>query len=196
MSGTVTWTAERIDLLLNRWKDGLSASAIARMIGDGVTRNAVIAKVHRLKDKGGARAPHGRASVGQQRPKQTQPPKPVVATAFKATSVRKPVAPYVEHQVRVFHLAKMVTFLELEDKHCRWPVGDPRESTFRFCGEGKVSGLPYCAGCASVAYAPPKIAATGVGVTAGGPSVNSGYLWPQKTKATAGGAPEREREDA
>jgi len=43
------WTDERVELLKKLWMEGLSASQIAGELGDGVTRNAVIGKVHRLK---------------------------------------------------------------------------------------------------------------------------------------------------
>ena len=41
------WTDERVELLKKLWADGLSASQIAAELG-GITRNAVIGKVHRL----------------------------------------------------------------------------------------------------------------------------------------------------
>ena len=43
----MTWTDERVELLKKLWADGLSASQIAAELG-GITRNAVIGKVHRL----------------------------------------------------------------------------------------------------------------------------------------------------
>ena len=44
----MNWTDERVELLRKLWSEGLSASQIAAQLG-GVTRNAVIGKVHRLK---------------------------------------------------------------------------------------------------------------------------------------------------
>src|SRR5690242_9258746 len=49
------WTDERVELLKKLWLEGLSASQIAAVLGDGVTRNAVIGKVHRLKLSGRAK---------------------------------------------------------------------------------------------------------------------------------------------
>ena len=43
----MSWTDERVELLKKMWSDGQSASQIAKELG-GVTRNAVIGKVHRL----------------------------------------------------------------------------------------------------------------------------------------------------
>ncbi|NBU29555.1 MAG: GcrA cell cycle regulator, partial [Caulobacteraceae bacterium] len=42
------WTDERVNTLRTLWAEGLSASQIAKQLGGGVTRNAVIGKVHRL----------------------------------------------------------------------------------------------------------------------------------------------------
>jgi len=42
------WTEERIELLQRLWLQGQTASQIAEQLGDGVTRNAVIGKAHRL----------------------------------------------------------------------------------------------------------------------------------------------------
>jgi GcrA cell cycle regulator len=49
------WTEERVELLKKLWMEGFSASQIASELGDGVTRNAVIGKVHRLKLSGRAK---------------------------------------------------------------------------------------------------------------------------------------------
>ena len=44
----MSWTDERIELLRKLWLEGLSASQIARELANGISRNAVIGKVHRL----------------------------------------------------------------------------------------------------------------------------------------------------
>src|SRR3954467_4080076 len=49
------WTDERVELLKKLWMEGFSASQIAGELGEGVTRNAVIGKVHRLKLSGRAK---------------------------------------------------------------------------------------------------------------------------------------------
>ncbi|WP_287069407.1 GcrA family cell cycle regulator, partial [Methylobacterium sp.] len=55
MEAVVSWTDERVELLRRLWEDGQSASKIAAQLG-GVTRNAVIGKVHRLGLGGRARS--------------------------------------------------------------------------------------------------------------------------------------------
>lgn len=49
--GTEPWTEERVKRLRELWRDGRSATEIANELG-GVSRNAVIGKIHRLEGKG------------------------------------------------------------------------------------------------------------------------------------------------
>jgi len=44
----MAWTDERIALLKQHWEEGRSASRIAELLGEGLSRNAVIGKAHRL----------------------------------------------------------------------------------------------------------------------------------------------------
>ena len=65
----MNWTDERVELLKKLWADGLSASQIAAELG-GITRNAVIGKVHRLGLSGRAKSPSS-ASPRPRKPRQT-----------------------------------------------------------------------------------------------------------------------------
>jgi hypothetical protein len=38
----------------------------------------------------------------------------------------------------------LVDLLQLTERMCRWPVGDPKDGVFGFCGGPSVAGLPYC----------------------------------------------------
>src|SRR6188472_1916212 len=75
----MSWTDERVELLKKLWADGLSASQIAGELG-GITRNAVIGKVHRLGLSGRAKAPS--SSVPRQRkpraPSMFRAPRPMM----------------------------------------------------------------------------------------------------------------------
>ncbi len=48
------------------------------------------------------------------------------------------------------------TLLQLTDKTCHWPVGDPGSGEFYFCGGESANDQPYCAYHARVAYQPPS----------------------------------------
>jgi GcrA cell cycle regulator len=47
------------------------------------------------------------------------------------------------------------TILTLTDRICKWPIGDPRDADFHFCGRASAESLPYCADHAKRAYQPP-----------------------------------------
>src|ERR671912_55021 len=74
----MSWTDERVELLTKLWSDGLSASQIAGELG-GITRNAVIGKVHRLKLSGRAKAPSSAAP---------RPRNPRAPTTFPSRAAR------------------------------------------------------------------------------------------------------------
>ena len=136
----VNWTEERVDQLKNLWTEGLSASQIARVLG-GVTRNAVIGKVHRL-------GLAGRASPSRsERPRLPMAPK---------ISLRQAVvpAPIVEEDPIQMDDGNFATVLTINDRMCRWPIGDPSENEFHFCGRKPKPGSPYCEGHARKAYQP------------------------------------------
>jgi GcrA cell cycle regulator len=44
----------------------------------------------------------------------------------------------------------------LTEACCRWPIGDPQQPDFHFCGKKKVTGLPYCEVHARRAFQPPQ----------------------------------------
>ncbi|MBV6632682.1 MAG: global cell cycle regulator GcrA-like protein [Alphaproteobacteria bacterium] len=48
------------------------------------------------------------------------------------------------------------TILELTDRMCKWPIGDPRDPDFRFCGKQTSNGLPYCETHCQQAYQQPS----------------------------------------
>ena len=162
----LSWTDERVELLKKLWSDGLSASQIAGELG-GVTRNAVIGKVHRLGLSGRAKAPAPQA----QRPKkpsirtaqpQSRPHAGHGATmgnvALKAEVV--PIArPQVEYQPAIYALSEAplvenASILQLTEQTCKWPVGDPGADDFHFCARRSDTGIPYCGYHARIAYQP------------------------------------------
>jgi GcrA cell cycle regulator len=158
----VTWTDERVELLKKLWSDGLSASQIAAEIG-GVTRNAVIGKVHRLGLSGRGKA---KAAAPQRPRKATRAPSaptPIAQpTPAHSNVVLAPIpAPRVEPEPDltlsddvVVPMSERVTIMDLRESMCRWPMGDPTKPEFRFCGARSVTGLPYCNHHARIAYQP------------------------------------------
>ena len=158
----MAWTDERVELLKKLWAEGLSASQIAGRLG-GVTRNAVIGKVHRLGLAG--RATSSRSSAP--RPRRTHVPRanraPSLMFGTRGNTALKPQyeaehdtepAPLVE---LVIPLNERASIMTLKESMCRWPIGDPAEPEFHFCGRKKCGTLPYCEHHARMAYQPVQV---------------------------------------
>lgn len=151
------WTDEREALLKKLWLEGLSASQIAKQLG-GVTRNAVIGKVRRF-------GLSGRATASAPRSRPANASEKVVPIRPKMEQ-RKPkrVAPPVAEQAlapgkRIYReeSSGSATIHTLEKHMCKWPIGDPAQNGFTFCGKRTADGAPYCVPHAQVAYQPQQL---------------------------------------
>lgn len=209
----MSWTDERVETLKRMWSEGQSASAIAKELG-GVTRNAVIGKVHRLglsnrnEEPEAAPAPEPVAEAKPaarpaaatqpapaqpaaqpetvQRAPQAEPvqparPEPAAAQTRAEPEVatqpafvpipRRPIVPAGQPlppqpsaneispealaSVReVEKRARKLTLMELTERTCKWPIGDPATDKFWFCGLPSVAGKPYCEAHVGVAFQP------------------------------------------
>ncbi len=135
------WTDERVEVLRRLWLDGLSASQVAKALG-GVTRNAVIGKVHRLglSGRGASTAPQLGARRPPPAPRATLPRRRVVCEAPPP-----PPSPSATLLVLGFEeeLGAVPSVEALGRCMCKWPLGDPRSATFSFCGK-ETDGGSYC----------------------------------------------------
>lgn len=177
----MSWTDERVEILRRMWTEGHSASQIAKELG-GVTRNAVIGKVHRLglsNRNGGSRpgeeaeapAPEPAAAEAANEPRTpTQEPEPG-PSADTAAPARRPIvsagqplppqpstseiSPEALATVReIEKTARRLTLMELTERTCKWPIGDPATQDFWFCGLPCQAGKPYCEAHVGVAFQP------------------------------------------
>lgn len=198
----MTWTDERVEKLKSMWNDGKSASQIAKDLG-GVTRNAVIGKVHRLglsnragggnggHDTGGETAvidTEEMAAGGAEdvapapaiEPPAREPVAEPASAEMAAPSVRlvpkevprpkvalvpgQPMPPQpsqseiseeaLANLVQIEKKARKLTLLQLTERTCKWPIGDPATDNFWFCGHVTAPGKPYCEAHVAVAFQP------------------------------------------
>ncbi len=170
----MSWTDDRVEKLSKLWADGLTASQIAKELG-GVTRNAVIGKVHRLGLSG--RAKPKAASTSTTRTKRTttttsksnigsggsSASRPVRAAttarsvgsaALKMEEAVDAVADTRPQEDVVVPMSKRLTLLQLTENTCKWPSGDPQNPDFHFCGHNTKDEAPYCEFHSKVAYHP------------------------------------------
>ena len=193
----MSWTDERVETLKKMWGEGQSASQIAKELG-GVTRNAVIGKVHRLglsnRVGGAASTPAPQAkptpeAEARPAPKpvrkdepRSAPSEPYIPPASveeeqpaprpsNVMPLRKPIVPAGQplppqpsaneispealakvHEVE--KTAKRISLMELTERTCKWPIGDPATQEFYFCGLHVQQGKPYCEAHVGVAFQP------------------------------------------
>lgn len=114
----MTWTAEKIKQLKKLWSKGKSTVEIGRELG--ISKNAVVGKVHRLE--------------------LNARPSPIKKDAKPKTIKKK--APQKEN----------MSLLDLKLNSCRWPIGEPKDADFHFCGKDTVTGKPYCTEHCKLAY--------------------------------------------
>src|SRR3954463_13409729 len=132
------WTDERVEPLEKLCLDGLSASQIAKQLG-GVTRNAVIGKVHRLGLSGRATPSQPTRTVF----KAPRPARPVsAAPPPRRIEASHPVQP---RPIVYDETPGSATVLTLGAHMCKWPIGDPSSESFTFCGKRTDGDIPYCA---------------------------------------------------
>lgn len=135
----MSWTDERVMLLKKLWGEGKTAAEIAKALG-GVTRNAVIGKAHRLKLS-------NRISPIQQNERKED----------RAPEIKKAIKPKTVVMAKPANTSfKGLKMIELKERMCRWPSGDPKDEDFAFCGCSSVAGLPYCEDHAKMAYQVPS----------------------------------------
>src|SRR5690349_1024465 len=129
----ISWTDERVELLKKLWSEGLSASQIAAELG-GITRNAVIGKVHRLGLSGRAKSPSS-ASPRPRKPRASSQMLRVSRPAIRGnTALAYDYDLEPEPELLEIPAEQRKTLLQLNEHTCRWPVGDPGSPEFYFCG--------------------------------------------------------------
>ncbi|MGB5863624.1 MAG: GcrA family cell cycle regulator [Sulfitobacter sp.] len=188
----MSWTDDRVEILKKMWGEGQSASQIAKELG-GVTRNAVIGKVHRLglsnrttagaattKAEPKAKVP-AKAKAAPKPPAEAPEPTPASSKpdlktepAISPNAVRPPrnqiipagqplppqpsaneISPEALAKVNAIEKnAKKLSLMELTERTCKWPVGDPATEDFWFCGLPVKAGKPYCEAHVGVAFQP------------------------------------------
>ena len=144
------WTDEVVEELRKMWDRGMTTGQIAKALN--VTKNSIIGKVHRL------------CLTARPSPIKKTPAKDVRKSAPEKTSVK----PVKEKKVSVANVVEQthlpspsvtevpeetnIPLVKLDNHSCRWPLGDPKDDDFCFCGKRVKTGQTYCEEHASIAY--------------------------------------------
>ncbi|WP_240932727.1 GcrA family cell cycle regulator [Pelagibius litoralis] len=126
------------------WEAGRSASEIGRLLG--VSKNSVVGKAHRMKlaarpspIKRSTGTPSRRAAVSPMpKPVARVEPQARLERPLRPAAAPTPVRPTVRRQ------APSLRRSSGKGPNCLWPIGDPGDADFHFCGAPAVAGKPYC----------------------------------------------------
>ena len=140
------WTDEQVEELKRLWDKGLTTGEIGKALG--VSKNAVVGKAHRLGlnsrpspiRRGDEDKAISTEALTQSTPSDKK--KAIKGTAAKKTAEKEK--------------NKLFTVNDLTSSSCRWPIGDPKDEDFHFCGKEALPDKPYCAEHAAIAYVSAK----------------------------------------
>ena len=146
----MAWTEDMIDRLKQMWKEGLTTNEIAKQLG--VSKNSIVGKVHRLNLK---------ARPSPIKKKEQEPN--IESTPQKEEKAKAPIKSIKTVDIKNINIASdnckkkdsCLKLTELDNHTCRWPIGDPRDDNFCFCGKAIRSGQTYCEEHSAIAYVKP-----------------------------------------
>lgn len=147
------WTDEAVEELKRMWDRGMTTGQIAKALN--VTKNSIIGKVHRLcltarpspiKKAPGVKA--DKKTAGAAKPAKEEKNKKSSVSSQLSVSDEK-VSGSAENKVTE---ETNIPLVKLDNHTCRWPLGDPRDDDFCFCGKHVKTGQTYCEEHAAVAY--------------------------------------------
>ncbi len=153
----MAWDTERTERLLELHQEGKTAGEIGAELG--VTRNAVIGKLHRMgMAKKRQAAPQPEPEPEQARPMSDETP-PAAAESGDPDGEapadaesgdededadRNSIEVHRQTAKNVEQKSLRLSLMELTSRTCKWPIGDPATDEFWFCGLPSQPGKPYC----------------------------------------------------
>ncbi|MBR2033446.1 MAG: GcrA cell cycle regulator [Alphaproteobacteria bacterium] len=170
----MAWTDEMVEDLKKMWQEGLTTGEIGKRLN--VSKNSIVGKVHRLglsgrpspikkKDNNDPAAPKA-----EKKPSPKPISKPVVKPIkeennkveklpLKDKIISEPEAKFIPASPKeksTYKEVQNISLTELDNHTCRWPLGDPKDENFHFCGKKVRIGQTYCDEHSAIAYVKPN----------------------------------------
>ena len=164
----MAWTDKMVEDLRLMWKQGLTTGEIGKRLG--VSKNSIVGKVHRLqldarpspiKKKEELEAESVAAAQPTLQPEVKEPkkaPQPAkdVKENKEAKEPKTPAKPAAQATKPVADKKNdIIRLADLDNRTCRWPIGDPKDENFHFCGKKVRVGQTYCEEHSLMAYVKP-----------------------------------------
>lgn len=153
----MTWTEERVEKLRELHARQLSCAMMAVELGGGISRNAVIGKLHRLGLSNAYSTVHKDNQLPRKKRVKGENRKTIRIVKANGNSRQMRLMESAETDLRALRCVEVaplnVSLLDLERGQCRYPYGD---SNFTFCGHQIVEGYSYCAPHAVLSHTEPR----------------------------------------
>ena len=165
----MAWTDEMIAELKKLWQEGVTTGEIGKRLN--VSKNSIVGKVHRLglsgrpspikrKDTSASETPAPKAEKKPATAKvqKSKVEKTPVPKAEKVEKVKEPEVEFIPIppvEKAPSKAGQNVSLTDLDNHTCRWPIGDPKDDNFHFCGNKVRIGQTYCDEHAAIAYVKP-----------------------------------------
>jgi len=141
------WTSRALATLAHMAREGSNSTQIAEVLGNGLTRNAVLGKIHRLRGKGTSLPTS--AATPALKPKPKPKPKPKLFAPVALTPRPATLTPYDTIDPKTPGLLRM---MDLQAHSCRWPLNSALQGEYYFCGGLREGARPYCPTHVALAY--------------------------------------------
>ena len=166
----MAWTDEMVEDLKRMWEEGLTTGEIGKRLG--VSKNSIVGKVHRLQLSGRPSPIKKKDAPAEETVAQTKPMKAEKSAPQpdKPKEEKKEKAPAKKEEEVVADVSAPLSvpapktvskpsgktmLTDLDNHTCRWPIGDPKDENFHFCGKKVKIGQTYCEEHANIAYVKP-----------------------------------------
>ncbi|MBR1374277.1 global cell cycle regulator GcrA-like protein [bacterium] len=144
------WTDEVVEELKKMWDRGMTTGQIAKALH--VTKNSIIGKVHRLCLTARP-SPIKKMPAKDQRKNTGATNKNAIKPAKAGAKLEKKIEQTInETNINEVPEETNIPLVKLDNHTCRWPLGDPRDDDFCFCGKRVKTGQTYCEEHAGIAY--------------------------------------------
>lgn len=173
----MAWTDQMVEDLKKMWKEGLTTGEIGKRLN--VSKNSIVGKVHRLglsgrpspikkKEEATPKATENKSVSPKPAPEKAAPSKAPAKTNVKQKPAEAPKDNFqtcLNKELEKNFLSPnnkekknngFVTLTDLDSHTCRWPIGDPKDENFHFCGKKVKIGQTYCEEHAAIAYVKPS----------------------------------------
>lgn len=163
----MAWTDQMVEDLKRMWEEGLTTGEIGKRLG--VSKNSIVGKVHRLQLSGRPSPIKKKDTPAEETPAPTKPSKPE-KTVSQANKPKEEKTPAKKEEEVIVEVSAPISapmpkapskpsgktmLTDLDNHTCRWPIGDPKDENFHFCGKKVKIGQTYCEEHANIAYVKP-----------------------------------------